>query len=195
MIRFREDPRPDARAGGASARRLCGVAAQGARAKQFKELKIEAILETPVNIVVTADRTRGGRHALGRHTQPQMAPLLGRPGGGEPVARRPGRGPGRGLGRFFDERELVAKLGLPPHLEIVAYLCVGYVEAVPGRARAGAGAGWAKHRPLSWVVHEEASAAARCPAAEPHTLLEATLAASGRWTTRPWRRPGTSRGG
>ncbi|EFL21917.1 LOW QUALITY PROTEIN: cob(II)yrinic acid a,c-diamide reductase, partial [Streptomyces himastatinicus ATCC 53653] len=45
-----------------------------ARAKQFKELKIEAILETPINIVVTADPTRGGRHTLGRHTQPQMAP-------------------------------------------------------------------------------------------------------------------------
>ncbi|CAO0825440.1 Bifunctional F420 biosynthesis protein FbiB [Streptomyces microflavus] len=44
------------------------------RAKQFKELKIEAILDTPVNIVVTADPTRGGRHTLGRHTQPQMAP-------------------------------------------------------------------------------------------------------------------------
>ncbi|WP_265694033.1 5,6-dimethylbenzimidazole synthase, partial [Streptomyces griseolus] len=45
-----------------------------ARAKQFKELKIEAILDTPVNIVVTADPTRGGRHTLGRHTQPTPSP-------------------------------------------------------------------------------------------------------------------------
>ncbi|MBT3155678.1 hypothetical protein HTV45_33455, partial [Streptomyces sp. CHD11] len=36
------------------------------RAKQFKELNIEAILDTPVNIVVTADPTRGGPHTLGQ---------------------------------------------------------------------------------------------------------------------------------
>ena len=45
----------------------------GARARAFDRLKIESILDTPVNIVVTCDRTRGGRHTLGRHVQPQTA--------------------------------------------------------------------------------------------------------------------------
>ena len=46
-----------------------------ARAQRFDRLKIESILDTPVNIVVTCDRTRGGRHTLGRRTQPQTAML------------------------------------------------------------------------------------------------------------------------
>ena len=45
-----------------------------ARAKQFKNIKIEAILDTPVNVVVTADISRGGRHVLGARTQPRAAP-------------------------------------------------------------------------------------------------------------------------
>src|SRR6202042_3294063 len=45
----------------------------GARALAFDRLKTEAILDAPVNIVVTCDPTRGGRHTLGRHTQPQTA--------------------------------------------------------------------------------------------------------------------------
>src|ERR1700685_3601967 len=46
----------------------------GARARAFDRLKTEAILQTPVNIVVTCDPTRGGRHTLGRHAQPPTAP-------------------------------------------------------------------------------------------------------------------------
>jgi nicotinate-nucleotide--dimethylbenzimidazole phosphoribosyltransferase len=45
----------------------------GARARAFDRLKTEAILQTPLNIVVTCDPTRGGRHTLGRHAQPQTA--------------------------------------------------------------------------------------------------------------------------
>src|ERR1700744_3509597 len=44
-----------------------------ARALAFRPLKVEAILESPVNLVVTCDPTRGGRHVLGRHAQPQVA--------------------------------------------------------------------------------------------------------------------------
>src|ERR1700761_3582364 len=42
-----------------------------ARALAFRRLKVEAILESPVSVVVTCDPTRGGRHVLGRHAQPQ----------------------------------------------------------------------------------------------------------------------------
>ena len=38
----------------------------GARARAFSDLKVEAILDTPLNVVVTCDPTRGGRHVLGR---------------------------------------------------------------------------------------------------------------------------------
>ncbi|GAB7107146.1 hypothetical protein JCM4814A_54600 [Streptomyces phaeofaciens JCM 4814] len=145
------------------------------RAKQFKELKIEAILETPVNIVVTADPTRGGRHTLGRHTQPQMAPYSAALAVENLWLAARAEGLGVGWVSFFDEREMVRALGLPEHLEVIAYLCVGYVDEFPDEPELMQ-AGWAKRRPLSWVVHEETYGRRALPGEDPHDLLAETVA-------------------
>ncbi|MEU9983637.1 nicotinate-nucleotide--dimethylbenzimidazole phosphoribosyltransferase [Streptomyces sp. NPDC050856] len=145
------------------------------RAKQFKELKIEAILDTPVNIVVTADPTRGGRHTLGRHTQPQMAPYSSALAVENLWLAARAEGLGVGWVSFFDEREMVRALGLPEHLEVVAYLCVGYVDEFPEEPELMQ-AGWSKRRPLSWVVHEETYGRRALPGEEPHDLLQETVA-------------------
>ncbi|MEU7056558.1 nicotinate-nucleotide--dimethylbenzimidazole phosphoribosyltransferase [Streptomyces sp. NPDC046197] len=145
------------------------------RAKQFKELKIEAILDTPVNIVVTADPTRGGRHTLGRHTQPQMAPYSSALAVENLWLAARAEGLGVGWVSFFDEREMVRALGLPEHLEVVAYLCVGYVDEFPAEPELMQ-AGWSKRRPLSWVVHEETYGRRALPGEDPHDLLAETVA-------------------
>ncbi|KUL68826.1 nicotinate-nucleotide--dimethylbenzimidazole phosphoribosyltransferase, partial [Streptomyces sp. NRRL WC-3604] len=144
------------------------------RAKQFKELKIEAILDTPVNIVVTADPTRGGRHTLGRHTQPQMAPYSAALAVENLWLAARAEGLGVGWVSFFDEREMVRALGLPEHLEVIAYLCVGYVDEFPDEPEL-LQAGWSKRRPLSWVVHEETYGRRALPGEEPHDLLAETV--------------------
>ncbi|MGY3200591.1 nicotinate-nucleotide--dimethylbenzimidazole phosphoribosyltransferase [Streptomyces sp. TE5632] len=145
------------------------------RAKQFKELKIEAILDTPVNIVVTADPTRGGRHTLGRHTQPRMAPYSSALAVENLWLAARAEGLGVGWVSFFDEREMVRALGLPEHLEVVAYLCVGYVDEFPDEPELMQ-AGWSKRRPLSWVVHEETYGRRALPGEDPHDLLAETVA-------------------
>lgn len=144
------------------------------RAKQFKELKIEAIVDTPVNIVVTADPTRGGRHTLGRHSQPQMAPYSSALAVENLWLAARAEGLGVGWVSFFDEREMVRALGLPEHLEVVAYLCVGYVDEFPEEPELMQ-AGWSKRRPLSWVVHEETYGRRALPGEEPHDLLQETI--------------------
>ncbi|MFJ6620285.1 nicotinate-nucleotide--dimethylbenzimidazole phosphoribosyltransferase [Kitasatospora sp. NPDC091335] len=144
------------------------------RAKQFKEIKIEAILETPVNIVVTADRTRGGRHTLGRHTQPQMAPYSAALAVENLWLAARAEGLGVGWVSFFDDEALVRELGLPEHLEVVAYLCVGFVDEFPDEPELEQ-QGWAKKRPLSWVVHEEQYGNRALPGEEPQSLLAETL--------------------
>ncbi|MFF3008211.1 nicotinate-nucleotide--dimethylbenzimidazole phosphoribosyltransferase [Kitasatospora sp. NPDC057940] len=144
------------------------------RAKQFKEIKTEAILETPVNIVVTADRTRGGRHTLGRHTQPQMAPYSAALAVENLWLAARAEGLGVGWVSFFDDEELVRELGLPEHLEVVAYLCVGFVDSFPDEPELEQ-QGWAKKRPLSWVVHEEQYGNRALPGEEPQSLLAETL--------------------
>jgi nicotinate-nucleotide--dimethylbenzimidazole phosphoribosyltransferase len=145
-----------------------------ARARQFRELKIEAILDTPVNIVVTADPTRGGRHPLGRHTQPQMAPYSSALAVENLWLAARAEGLGVGWVSFFDERQMVTELGLPEHLEVVAYLCVGYVDEFPEEPELMQ-AGWSQRRPLSWVVHDEEYGNRALPGEEPHDLLEETL--------------------
>ncbi|MBV2155565.1 nicotinate-nucleotide--dimethylbenzimidazole phosphoribosyltransferase [Kitasatospora sp. SUK 42] len=144
------------------------------RAKQFREIKIEAILDTPVNIVVTADRTRGGRHTLGRHTQPQMAPYSAALAVENLWLAARAEGLGVGWVSFFDDEELVRELGLPEHLEVVAYLCVGFVDSFPDEPELEQ-QGWAKKRPLSWVVHEEQYGNRALPGEEPQDLLAETL--------------------
>src|SRR6516164_3651592 len=99
----------------------------GARVRAFDRLKIESILDTPVNIVVTCDRTRGGRHTLGRHVQPQTADFSSVLAVANLWLAARAEGLGVGWVSFFDERELAAQLGLPAHLAVIAYLCLGYV--------------------------------------------------------------------
>src|SRR3984885_15762821 len=125
-----------------------------ARAGMFDRLKIESILDTPVNIVVTCDRTRGGRHTLGRHTQPATADFSSVLSAANLWLAARAEGLGVGWVSFFGERELAAELGLPAHLEVVAYLCLGYVTEFTPEPELAA-AGWARRRPLAWSGHTE----------------------------------------
>jgi nicotinate-nucleotide--dimethylbenzimidazole phosphoribosyltransferase len=126
----------------------------GARARAFDRLKIESILDTPVNIVVTCDRTRGGRHTLGRHTQPRTADYSSVLAVANMWLAARAEGLGVGWVSFFGEDELASELGLPSHLEVIAYLCVGYVSEF-GTEPELATTGWARRRPVAWAVHAE----------------------------------------
>jgi nicotinate-nucleotide--dimethylbenzimidazole phosphoribosyltransferase len=148
----------------------------GARARAFDRLKIESILDTPVNIVVTCDRTRGGRHTLGRHVQPQTADFSSVLAVANLWLAARAEGLGVGWVSFFDERELAAALGLPAHLEVIAYLCLGYVTGFAAEPEL-ATAGWARRRPVSWAVHAEEFGRRGLPGEEPVDPLADVIAA------------------
>jgi nicotinate-nucleotide--dimethylbenzimidazole phosphoribosyltransferase len=143
----------------------------GARARAFDRLKTEAILQTPVNVVVTCDPTRGGRHTLGRHAQPQTAMYSSVLAVANFWLAARAEGLGVGWVSFFSERELAAELGLPPHLEVAAYLCVGYVSEF-GPEPELAVAGWARRRPLGWAVHSEQYGRRELPGRDAVSLLD-----------------------
>ncbi len=142
-----------------------------ARARAFDQLKTEAILQTPVNIVVTCDPTRGGRHTLGRHAQPQTAMYSSVLAVANLWLAARAEGLGVGWVSFFSERELAAELGLPEHLEVAAYLCVGYVSEFGAEPELAA-AGWASRRPLHWAVHAEQYGRRELPGREAVSLLD-----------------------
>jgi nicotinate-nucleotide--dimethylbenzimidazole phosphoribosyltransferase len=147
-----------------------------ARARAFSQLKVEAILESPVNVVVTCDPTRGGRHVLGRHAQPQVAQYSAVCAVQNLWLAARAEGLGVGWVSFFDERALAQALELPGHVQVIAYLCVGHVEEFPPAPELVL-SGWARQRPLAWAVHHGRWGQRGLPGAEPVSLLADTLAA------------------
>lgn len=139
-------------------RRAFAASLPAARARAFDRLRVEAIREAPVGVVVTCDPTRGGRHVLGRHAQPRTAAYS--VAGAVQNLWLAARAEGLGVGwvSFFDVDELAGllgrRVGLPPHVEVVAYLCLGHVDQFAEEPELAA-AGWARRRPLEWTVHDE----------------------------------------
>ncbi|TCC66332.1 5,6-dimethylbenzimidazole synthase [Kribbella pittospori] len=141
------------------------------RRQSFDGLKIEAILDTPLNIAVTCDAGRGGRHVLGRHADPRTTWFS------VAIAIQnlwlAARAEGLGVGwvSFFEPAEVAAVLNLPAHIELVGYLCIGYVEAfaaTPELVRTG----WAARRPLAWAVHQEEWGQRGLPGVAPTSILD-----------------------
>src|SRR4029077_9400269 len=85
-------------------------------------------------------------------------------------------GLGVGWGSFFDERGLATHLGLPAHVEVIAYLCLGYVTGFAPEPEL-ATAGWARRRPVSWAVHAEEFGRRGLPGEEPVDPLADVIAA------------------
>ncbi|MEU8221964.1 5,6-dimethylbenzimidazole synthase [Kribbella sp. NPDC048915] len=124
------------------------------RRAAFDGLKVEAILDAPLNIAVTCDPGRGGRHVLGRHADPRTTRFSAAIAIQNFWLAARAEGLGVGWVSFFEPGEIAAVLGLPAHLELIGYLCVGYVDEfapAPELVRSG----WARRRPVSWAIHQE----------------------------------------
>ncbi len=107
-----------------------------ARARTFGDLKVEAIKESALNLVVTSTLERGGAHVLGRFTQPDMAHYSTCLAIENLWLTARAEGLGVGWVSFYRPSTLSDILDLPPHVVPIAYLCMGYVEEFRCRARA-----------------------------------------------------------
>jgi 5,6-dimethylbenzimidazole synthase len=146
----------------------------------FDGLKVEAILDTPLNIAVTCDPGRGGRHVLGRHADPRTTWFSAAIAVQNLWLAARAEGLGVGWVSFFEPGEVAAVLDLPAHVELLGYLCVGHVDefaAAPELVRSG----WAARRPLAWAVHHEAWGERGLPgeAASRATAVQAAVDAVG----------------
>ena len=109
----------------------------GENRQLYSRLKLEGILQSPLNICVTCDPTRSGPHVLGRHTIREtdvystccaIENLW--------VAART-EGIGVGWVSIFDPSELRGVLRIPEQVILVAYLCLGYVTQFLPRPQLG----------------------------------------------------------
>jgi 5,6-dimethylbenzimidazole synthase len=124
----------------------------GDQAALYKRLKLEGILESPLNLCITCDRTRGGRHVLGRNSILEMDLFSVCLAVQNLWLAARAEGIGVGWVSILDQQQLAATLKLPDNVYPVAYLCVGYVsEFLPSPELAAKG--WRQRLPLEDLVH------------------------------------------
>ncbi|MFK0272841.1 5,6-dimethylbenzimidazole synthase [Ensifer sp. NPDC090286] len=121
---------------------------------KYRALKLEGIRKAPLSICVTCDRTRGGTVVLGRTHNPQMDVYSTVCAVQNLWLAARAEGVGVGWVSIFHEAEIKAILGIPDHIEIVAWLCLGYVDRLYQQPELAV-KGWRQRLPLEGLVFEE----------------------------------------
>ena len=124
------------------------------RRKLYKSLKLEGVVESPLNIAVTCDRNRGGEFVLGRGPMPETDLYSTCLAVQNMWLAARAEGVGMGWVSIIDPKIVSQLLSIPENITLVAYLTVGYptkfnetplLETV----------GWRKRTPLENLVFEE----------------------------------------
>ncbi|MFC3692214.1 5,6-dimethylbenzimidazole synthase [Chenggangzhangella methanolivorans] len=126
----------------------------GERAAQYRRLKLEGIEAAPLNICVVADRSRGGPVVLGRTHQDDVDLYSTVCAVQNFWLAARAEGIGVGWVSIFEPDDLKPAFGLPEHVCVVAYLCVGHVERLHVRPELEARR-WGERLPLADVVFDE----------------------------------------
>jgi 5,6-dimethylbenzimidazole synthase len=121
------------------------------RRDRYTTLKLEGILEAPLNLCVTCDRSRFGPVVLGRTCQPDMDLYSTVCAVQNLWLAARAEGVGVGWVSILEPAELRRILELPESVVPVAYLCVGYTEAFAAEPELKT-CGWLPEVPLAEVV-------------------------------------------
>ncbi len=101
---------------------------EGERRERYRALKLEGILDAPLNLCIACDRDRAGPVVLGRTHNPAMDLYSNVCAVQNLWLAARAEGLGVGWVSIIDEAALKAILGLPDHVVPVAYLCLGHVS-------------------------------------------------------------------
>lgn len=126
----------------------------GDRRSLYDSLKLQGILDAPMNLVVTCDRERGGPHVLGRNTivDTDMYSTCCAIQNLWLSARA--EGVGVGWVSIFDPTAVKSLLNIPEAVLLVGYLCVGYPVEFDERPVLEK-VGWRDRLPLRELVFED----------------------------------------
>ncbi|GLQ51575.1 5,6-dimethylbenzimidazole synthase [Dyella flava] len=124
----------------------------GDRAAQYRRLKLEGIVDSPINLCITCDRQRGGPHVLGRNTMLETDLFSTCLAVQNLWLAARAEGIGVGWVSIVDPALLAETLKLPAHVQPVAYLCLGYVSEFLPKPELEI-AGWRSRLPLEQLLH------------------------------------------
>jgi len=123
----------------------------GKKKEKYRSFKLEGIMESPLNVCITCDSTRGGKHVLGRNTikETDVYSTCGAVQNLWLAARA--EGIGVGWVSIINNSKLKKILDIPKHIKPVAYMCLGYVSQFARKPLLEM-AGWRKRIPLKDVI-------------------------------------------
>ncbi|MGO3346225.1 MAG: 5,6-dimethylbenzimidazole synthase [Marinomonas sp.] len=124
------------------------------RKQQYQSLKLEGIEESPMGICVTCDRRRTGAVVLGRTIKPEMDLFSSVCAVQNLWLAARAENLGVGWVSIIHDDVIREALNIPENIEIIAYLCVGYVEQFqqkPDLERLG----WLPREDVNNVIHFE----------------------------------------
>ncbi|HZP06435.1 MAG TPA: 5,6-dimethylbenzimidazole synthase [Terracidiphilus sp.] len=124
------------------------------RRAAYGRLKLEGLLEAPQHLCVVCDTNTARGHGLGRNSMPQTATYSVACAIQNLWLAARAEGVGVGWVSILDPLAIKTLLHIPLHVELVAYLCVGYVASfsdVPDLERNG----WEKREELASLVRSD----------------------------------------
>ena len=122
------------------------------RKQLYKSLKLEGILDSPINICVTCDNTRFGPHVLGRDTIKETDLFSTCCAIQNLWLAARAEGLAVGWVSILSQDQLKKDLEIPDHVFPVAYLCLGHTEEFYEKPMLES-AGWANRTPLEKLIY------------------------------------------
>jgi 5,6-dimethylbenzimidazole synthase len=136
------------------AQKLAADSYEGERGELYRGLKLEGILEAPQNLCIACDPASERGHRLGRQSMPETAIYSAVCAVQNLWLAARAEGIGVGWVSILDPEALKMLLGIPAHMVLVAYLCLGYVDGFEARPQLER-LGWEQRVPLADVIRLE----------------------------------------
>ena len=133
-------------------RRALAVHYEDTRQQKFLNLKIEGLKEAPLTICVTCDPTRGGSHVLGRNSIPETDVLSTACAIQNMWLASCAEGLAMGWVSFYKKNDIRDILNIPPHIDPIALMSVGYTDDYPTKPILET-SGWEKRRNLDDLLY------------------------------------------
>ncbi|NQZ23506.1 MAG: 5,6-dimethylbenzimidazole synthase [Colwellia sp.] len=120
--------------------------------QKYQQLKLEGILEAPLGICVTCDRSRNGPVVLGKTIKEEMDLYSAVCAVQNLWLAARAENLGVGWVSIIEDDILRGALGIPKNIEIIAYLCIGYVTKFKEKPELES-AGWLPRRSVDKAIH------------------------------------------
>lgn len=121
---------------------------------QYKSFKLEGIMEAPLGICVTCDKERNGPIVIGRTIKPEMDVYSTVCAIQNMWLAARAENIGLGWVSIIHDDVLRSALNIPEELEIIGYLCLGYVTKFKDKPELE-DFGWLPRENLDQLIHKE----------------------------------------